>query len=919
MAIIIPSKTIYKLNNPKVRDNVIDAVTVSHTVVNNDNKYNTTVHLEKYTESSFSHAFEPNFNEWTKSATVNAKTGNDTYVYYAGASVGIRTHYNFNPIQVYIDRAIENAYISSIFTGYNKNGNPNINYNVIYKHYVGKSKIRVRQYPLGGDNSDVVDSIELTYDYNDYTTSQGNLPKLSLEKTTTYSHQNLTGTLTAKANVSKEDETTLYDDNILKNYDETFFYFQIDKILCGVETYSAYGTDRMSISAWGGDPTSTERYIDLFGTCEKYVPVELQISFNGDTISFVIEEDSVSYGSEEPKKPFLLSGSEIIQSGGKFGGTNLSSHLSDIIMSQYEKGKETATLTCSINDYYDSNDNLIVSPKSDQKMLFEIYDKVVPMVRQSYGVDAPMSLTSENYAKVFEVVGVRLYYDGAVWQELTLKEFNESANIQIQLPAPTIRIADDILYIQDGSGLGKSFQIYVDGNAQVITDSKTYPISNLPSITQGSHSIYVVSLGYDNYTSSGASNVVTYVKKVPLSAPVISIIDSTLVINDTSGKAEQFAVYANGTLILYTKASANTINLKSHISKEGTYTITVSAYADGYTASAMSNEVSFTRIVPLASPTITLSGKTITITDNSGKAETFNVYVDNTFLLSTPANQNVVDLSNIIFEEGNYKVFATALAEGYDESAKSNTVTVSIMMDVEGGYLTFVGEDGEFTLTGSDYWDGQVYISTDATNWNLWNGSTQTSVDRKIYLRGTSNTTFRGSNAAISASLKLSGDATKVACYGNIANLLDYSKVATGKINEIEMAEKCFNYFFRETTDSKTRLTRCPELPFTTLSRYCYADMFSGCTQLSTLPKLPATTLQEYCYYRMFYNCSAIKLSSTQSDEYPNEYRIPTEGNILSGLSAARYDMFRGTGGTYAPTGNADMLNKVLYTANEIV
>lgn len=917
MAIIIPSKTIYKLNNPKVRDNVIDAVTVSHTVVNNDNKYNTTVHLEKYTESSFSHAFEPNFNEWTKSATVNAKTGNDTYVYYAGASVGIRTHYNFNPIQVYIDRAIENAYISSIFTGYNKNGNPNINYNVIYKHYVGKSKIRVRQYPLGGDNSDVVDSIELTYDYNDYTTSQGNLPKLSLEKTTTYSHQNLTGTLTAKANVSKEDETTLYDDNILKNYDETFFYFQIDKILCGVETYSAYGTDRMSISAWGGDPTSTERYIDLFGTCEKYVPVELQISFNGDTISFVIEEDSVSYGSEEPKKPFLLSGSEIIQSGGKFGGTNLSSHLSDIIMSQYEKGKETATLTCSINDYYDSNGNLIVSPKSDQKMLFEIYDKVVPMVRQSYGVDAPMSLTSENYAKVFEVVGVRVYYDGAVWQELTLKEFNESANIQIQLPAPTIRIADDILYIQDSSGLGKSFRIYVDGNAQVITDSKTYPISNLSSITQGSHSIYVVSLGYESYTSSNASNVVTYVKKVPLDAPVISIIDSTLVINDTSGKAEQFAVYANGTLILYTKASANTINLKSYISQEGTYTITVSAYADGYTASAMSNEVSFTRIVPLASPKITLSGKTITITDNSGKAETFNVYVDNTFLLSTPANQNVVDLSNLIFAEGNYEVFATALAEGYDESAKSNTVTVSIMMDIEGGYLTFVGND-TFILRGKNYWDaqgGKVYYSTDAITWNEWNGNDITSsADNRVYLRGRNNTVFYNSLTAGQAILRFLGNATEIACYGNLANLLDYAKVAQG--SEITMAKNCF----REMFYNQTKLTRCPEMPMTTLAEYCYYQMFYGCTSLNTLPNLPATKMQNYCYTSMFENCTSIKIYSTQSDDAPNKYRIPSQG-VATNTSATAYraNMFKGTSGSFNGSGDLVIIDVDRYTPNEIV
>lgn len=839
MAIIIPSKSIYKMDNPKIRDNVVDAVTVNHTVVKNDNKYNTDVNLTKYTESSFDYAFETNYSEWTKSATVNARSGNDTYVYYAGASVGIRTHYNVNPIEIYIDRIIDNAYISSILTGYNKNGNPNINYNVVYKHYEGSSKIRVKQYPMGGDNTDYVDSIELTYD-NGYTTTQGNLPKLSVEKTKTYSHQNLTSDITAKANVSQEDKTTLYNDDILKSFDETYFYFKIDKILCGVETYSAYGADRMSTSAWGGDPTSTERYVDLYGTCEKYVPVELQISFNGDTIAFNLEEDSVSYGAEGSKKPFLLSGSEIIQSNGKSGDFNLISHLATIIRRQYANGKETATITCSINDYYDGDGNLIVSPKTDQKMLFEIYDKVVPMVRQSNGIDAPLSLTSDGQAKAFEIVGVRVFYDGAVWQELTLREANEAADIKLQLPAPTIRIDGDTLYIQDSSGLGKSFRIYVDGNAQVITDSKTYPISNLTSITQGSHSIYVVSLGYGNYTSSGASNVVTYVKKVPLSAPVISIYKKTLVINDTSGNAQQFAIYANNSLIAYVSATNTTVDLSNYISQEGTYTITVSAYAEGYTASEMSESKPYTVV-------------------------------------------NVPDVPEV----------------------------------PEGNYLTFVGEDGEFTLVGSDDWDGQVYISTDAQNWSEWNGNSVSSVDSKIYLRGKNNTTMRGSSASLQGSLRFdgAGGATKIACYGNIANLLDYSKVAAGKINEIEMAESCFRYLFRD----QTLLTRCPELPLTTLSRYCYYEMFSGCTQLSTLPKLPATTLQEYCYYRMFYNCSAIKLSSTQSDEYPNEYRIPTEGNISSGLSAARYDMFANTGGTFKPTGNANILNKTLYTANEIV
>lgn len=636
------------------------------------------------------------------------------------------------------------------------------------------------------------------------------------------------------------------------------------------------------------------------------------ISIVGDYIT--TEQTSKRIGNGE--KTFAISANSLIQGT----NTNLEKFANDIL-ANYGKGKEMITIRCSIGEYYDDNGKLAISTKTANKMTFSHYDQVVVMKRNAWGTDSPISLNEDGSATIFEVLGVRVFADGAVWQELTLKEFDESANIQIQLPAPTIRIADDILYIQDSSGLGKSFQIYVDVNAQVITDSKTYPISNLSSITQGSHSIYVVSLGYGNYTSSVASNVVTYVKKVPLSAPVISIIDSTLVINDTSGKAEQFAVYANGALLLYTKASANTINLKSYISKEGTYTITVSAYADGYTASAMSNEVPFTRIVPLASPTITLSGKTITITDNSSKAETFNVYVDNTFLLSTPANQNVVDLSNLIFAEGSYVVFATAVAQG-SESAKSNSVTYTVedipdIPDTVNNYLTFVGEDGEFTLLGYNVWEeadgGTMYISTDAKNWSAWTGSQTSSVDKKIYLRGTGITTMYMPNTT--HGLKIGGSATKVACYGNIANLLDYAKVSQGRTNEIIMADNCFRDLFF----GQTKLTRCPELPFTTLSRYCYYEMFNGCTQLSTLPKLPATTLQEYCYYRMFYNCSAIKLSTTQSDEYPNEYRIPTEGSISSGLSAARYDMFANTGGTFKPTGNANILNKTLYTANEIV
>jgi hypothetical protein len=91
----------------------------------------------------------------------------------------------------------------------------------------------------------------------------------------------------------------------------------------------------------------------------------------------------------------------------------------------YSKGKETAKIRCSIGEYYDEGNNIVISTKNPTRMIFSHYDRVVPMVRKSHGTDEPLSLTAEGKAKVFEVVGVRIFYDGAVWQELTLVECGE--------------------------------------------------------------------------------------------------------------------------------------------------------------------------------------------------------------------------------------------------------------------------------------------------------------------------------------------------------------------------------------------------------------------------------------------------------------------------------------------------------------
>ena len=168
-------------------------------------------------------------------------------------------------------------------------------------------------------------------------------------------------------------------------------------------------------------------------------------------------------------------------------------------------------------------------------------------------------------------------------------------------------------------------------------------------------------------------------------------------------------------------------------------------------------------------------------------------------------------------------------------------------------YLSFIGNE-DFTLkTGnaSKNWDGTLEYSTDKSTWNTWNGTAISSVGGKLYLRGTGNTRITGSSS--NYKFVFAGTNTlKIACEGNIENLLDYETVSAG--GHPNMVNNCYYYMFYECTS----LTSAPELPATTLARDCYSGMFEGCASLTSAPELPATTLGNSCYEGMFYGCTSL-------------------------------------------------------------
>ena len=330
--------------------------------------------------------------------------------------------------------------------------------------------------------------------------------------------------------------------------------------------------------------------------------------------------------------------------------------------------------------------------------------------------------------------------------------------------------------------------------------------------------------------------------------------------------------------------------------------------------------------------------------------------------------------------DGSHNITIIAKAAGYKDSEPSVAVSVEKAAPVYTDCITFTGETSDFTLKATHKeWDGTVEYSTDHNTWTTWNGTAVSSSGKKLYLRGSGNTKFFTSNGAqfvLSARAACSGNIQTLLEYSNpptsIPTSYCYGAMFNGCTNLTQapelpattLAEGCYAHMFDGCTnltaapelpattlasfcyggmfDGCTSLTKAPELPATTLTSYCYQEMFrhcsslvqapalpattlttacygamfNGCTSLTKAPELPATTLADYCYEGMFYKCTGLKISSTQSSEYPTAWRIPSSGTISVTPASWCDQMLSVTGGTFK---SDPSINTTYYVENKPV
>lgn len=236
-------------------------------------------------------------------------------------------------------------------------------------------------------------------------------------------------------------------------------------------------------------------------------------------------------------------------------------------------------------------------------------------------------------------------------------------------------------------------------------------------------------------------------------------------------------------------------------------------------------------------------------------------------------------------------------------------------------YFTIEAIDGQVEFKYNSH--STCEISFDKSSWTQYNNE---GIDITLYGAG-SKVYFRGVNNTIVGTFSYwnYNNGNRVKVYGNILSLIDRNFT---NIQQLPSNNMFFGLFegFNILADASnlviplvgefscermfsgcTSLVAAPKiLPATTLSPYCYKQMFDDCISLVVAPVLPALTLTTGCYMAMFDGCTSLAYIKAMFLNYTptyDDYSDPLGGTGgWSGPSPDTYGIYvMNVNATYDP------------------
>lgn len=482
MAIIIPSKNIYTKDNDKVRDNAINRIEISAFEVSPNNEYNTSVYNEQLKIDDVKSSADLDNKDLKKD--LRQVSGGGTSGVNVGYAFVSYSNQKVAAVQIKIPVVSNNKWIKHIKTGKyvdettsKEENNIKVTLYGIVEKGVATATINtndeISEPILTKTETSAVkqfsfpSTIEAAYsEFALFAKASQSIKEAGNLSTANYSIQVIAGVeyyvfdlnifcdctvvkLTGGAGWQSPNTpehinmTGEYEKYVATNAELTLYGDTIGIDLNDTPIYVPDGSGSKPLSVEGNELMQAQNYI------EREVPIKM----GGYGASGMIEAERYVYSDGN-----LLRVGEWVEYNGEIAniigydntsgyyilGTTLGGELYNLdkgmvvnviatvnqlnanfmdTLKEYTSGKETATILCSISDYYDEGGDKVISVDNNaDKMVFDLYDIVIPMVYGANGFDKPLSKYKDGNPKKFKVLGTRIFYDGAVWQELTLQE-----------------------------------------------------------------------------------------------------------------------------------------------------------------------------------------------------------------------------------------------------------------------------------------------------------------------------------------------------------------------------------------------------------------------------------------------------------------------------------------------------------------
>lgn len=194
----------------------------------------------------------------------------------------------------------------------------------------------------------------------------------------------------------------------------------------------------------------------------------------------------------------------------------------------------------------------------------------------------------------------------------------------------------------------------------------------------------------------------------------------------------------------------------------------------------------------------------------------------------------------------------------------------------ENNYLTLQALNDGTTITFDNKAAGAVQYRVNSGEWGLLAAAgasvttTSLSAGDKVYLRGTNATyTIPGTDDPetpdIPSHISCSGPCY---VYGNFMSLIGGDNFAA---TTTLTGYSALSNLFDGNVNIRNHPYKDMVLPATSLSNYCYSEMFSGCTGLGRSPVMAAATAGTYSYKDMFNGCSGLYYVTCYSSMYSGD------------------------------------------------